>query len=218
MKLYLNYLSPYSQKTLVGLYEKEVKFTPEIVNLGDAEARAAYAKVYPLGKVPLLALDDGYLIPESTTILEYADQKFDTGTRLISDTDKDLARRTRFMDRQFDLYITEAFLRIFFAGDRPGVPPENPNAREVRRLEGANKTLRTTYDYLNRHFAKNTWALGDAFSLADCSAIGLFYSKMAVPLDDHPELARYVGRLAERPSIARVLKEAAPYIAKAGGK
>jgi glutathione S-transferase len=213
MKLYLNYLSPYSQKTLVGLYEKQIAFTPELVNLGDPEARAAYAKVYPLGKVPLLVLDDGYLIPESTTILEYADAHFDTGTRLIP-ADKDAARRTRFLDRQFDLYVNDAFQRVFFAGDRPGVPPENPNAREVRRIDGAKKTLRTTYDYLNHHFAKNTWALGDDFTMADCSAIALAYARMVVPFDDHPELGRYFGRLVERPSVARVLGEAAPYMPK----
>jgi glutathione S-transferase len=214
MKLYLNYLSPYSQKALVGLYEKEVAFTPELVNLGDPEARAAYAKIYPLGKVPLVVLDDGHLIPESTTILEYVEGHFDTGTRLIPE-DKDVARRTRFFDRQFDLYVNDAFQRVFFAGDRPGVPPENPNAREVRRIDGAKKTLRTTYDYLNHHFAKNTWALGEAFTMADCSAIALAYARMIVTFDDHPELGRYFGRLVERPSVARVLREAAPYMPKA---
>ena len=213
MKLYLNYISPYSQKTLVGLYEKEVAFTPEIVKLGDPEARAAYTKIYPLGKVPLLALDDGYLVPESTTILEYADGHFDTGTRLIP-ADKDLARRTRFFDRQYDLYVNEAFQRVFFAGNKPGVPPENPNAREVRRIESAKKTLRTTYDYLEQHFAKNTWTMGDAFTLADCAAVALVYARMVVPFDDHPALAHYLGRLVERPSVARVLREAAPYMPK----
>lgn len=217
MKLYFNHVSPYSQKTLAGLYEKDVAFTPETVNLFDLESRAAYAKLYPLGKVPLLQLDDGYLIPESSTILEYVDGRFDTGTRLIP-TDKDLARRTRFMDRQFDLYVNNTFQQIFFAGDKPGVPPADPNAREVRRIEGNKKTLRTVYDYLDGHFAKNTWALGDAFTLADCSAIALAYARMIVPFDDHPSLARYFGRLVERPSVARVLREAAPHMPKTGGK
>jgi glutathione S-transferase len=202
MKLYFNHVSPYSQKTLAGLYEKDVAFTPETVNLFDPESRAAYAKLYPLGKVPLLQLDDGYLIPESSLI----------------PADKDLARRTRFMDRQFDLYVNNTFQQIFFAGDKPGVPPADPNAREVRRLEGNKKTLRTVYDYLDGHFAKNTWALGDAFTLADCSAIALAYARMVVPFDEHPSLARYFGRLVERPSVARVLREAAPYMPKTGGK
>ena len=217
MKLYLNYLSPYSQKALVGLYEKEIAFTPEIVNVGDPTARAAYTKIYPLGKVPLLALADGYLIPESTTILEYAEGHFDTGTRLIP-ADKDGARRARFFDRQYDLYVNDAFQRIFFAGDRPGVPPTDPNAREIRRMEGAKKTLQITYDFLDRHFEKNTWTLGDAFSLADCAAVAFFYAKNIVPFDKPPALARYVGRLAERPSVSRVLREAAPYMPKPEGK
>lgn len=217
MKLHLNYLSPYSQKTLVGLYEKQVAFTPELVDLGNPEARAAYAKIYPLGKVPLLALDDGYLIPESTTILEYVDGHFDTGNRLIP-ADKDGARKARFFDRQYDLYVNDPFQRIFFAGDKPGVPPTDPNAREIRRIEGAKKTLRTVYDWLDKHFEKNTWSLGDTFTLADCSAIAFVYAKNVAPFDDHPSLARYVGRLVERPSVARVLKEAAPYMPKREGK
>ena len=194
MKLYFNYASPYSQKALVGLYEKEVAFKPETVELFDPEKRAAYLKLYPLGKIPLLQLDDGYLIPESSIILEYVDTHFDTGSRLIP-ADKDLARKARFMDRQIDLYVNDAFQRVFFAGDKPGVPPADPNARETRRIESAKRTIRTVYDFLDRHFAKNTWAIGDTFSVADCAAVSLGYARMVVPFDDHPELGRYFGRL-----------------------
>lgn len=211
MKLYFNYLSPYSQKTLVGLYEKEVAFVPESVQLFDPEKRAAYAKIYPLAKVPLLQLDDGYLIPESTTILEYVDAHFDTGARLIP-AEKDAARRARFLDRQFDLYVNDAFQRVFFAGDKPGVPPADPNARELRRIEGAKRTLRLMYDYLDRQFEKNTWALGDTFTIADCAAVALGYARNVVPMGDHPHLAHYFGRLMERPSVARVMREAAPHM------
>ncbi len=214
MKLYFNYLSPFSQKTLVGLYEKNVSFSPEIVNVGDPEARAAYKKIYPLGKVPLLALDDGYLIPESSIILEYVDTHFTTGTKLLP-ADPDLSRRTRFFDRQFDLYVTDPALTLFFAGDRPGVPPTDPHARETRRIENAQNRLRQMYDYLDHHFTKNTWTMGDDFSLADCAAVPLLTARRIVPIDDRKALNAYVNRLAERPSVARVLKEAAPYLAKA---
>lgn len=59
MKLYYHPLSTYSQKTLMALYEKEVPFEREIVNLRDPRQRTAYRRLYPLGKIPLLVRDDG---------------------------------------------------------------------------------------------------------------------------------------------------------------
>jgi glutathione S-transferase len=58
-----------------------------------------------------------------------------------------------------------------------------------------------------------TWALGDAFTLADCSAApALFYGNTIVPFEDTQDtLAAYLDRLMDRPSYARVLKEAEPY-------
>ena len=70
MKLHYFPLSTYSQKALIALYEKKVAFTPEIVDLQDPAARAAYRDIYPLGKVPLLTRDEGRMIPESTIIIE----------------------------------------------------------------------------------------------------------------------------------------------------
>ena len=54
MKLFYNPLSSYSQKTLLGFYEKQVPFEPHLVNLMDAAEKARFRKIYPLGKVPLL--------------------------------------------------------------------------------------------------------------------------------------------------------------------
>jgi len=54
MKLYYNPISTYSQKVLIALYEKGLDFDSEIVNLMDADARAQYREVYPLGKIPCL--------------------------------------------------------------------------------------------------------------------------------------------------------------------
>ena len=58
-----------------------------------------------------------------------------------------------------------------------------------------------------------TWAAGDAFTLADCAAAPpLFFAGKLVPFDDHRNLAAYFARLAERPSYARALDEAQPYL------
>ena len=63
--------------------------------------------------------------------------------------------------------------------------------------------------------AAKTWAMGEAFSLADCSAAPpLFYVNKVMPFDDaQTNTRRYLDRLMARASFARVLKEAQPYFA-----
>ncbi len=208
MKLYYHPLSTYSQKTLMAFHEKRVSFTPEIVNLFSPEGQAAYRKIYALGKIPLLTLDDGWTIPESSIIIEYLDTHFSSGTRLIPE-DKDLARRCRFHDRQFDLYVNEPFQKVFFDARRPEAE------RDPKGVAAAKERLDLMYTYFNKVLEKNTWVLGETFSMADCAAApSLAYLGATYPFDAHPHLKAYWGRLAERPSFKKVLAEAEPYIAK----
>ena len=68
---------------------------------------------------------------------------------------------------------------------------------------------------IDREMARRTWAMGDAFSLADCAAApALFYANEVFPIGEAEANARaYLDRLKARPSYARVLKEAEPYFA-----
>jgi glutathione S-transferase len=61
--------------------------------------------------------------------------------------------------------------------------------------------------------ATNTWAMGDAFSMADCAAApALYYANLVAPLAGaHDTAAAYLDRLMHRPSFARAEKEAEPY-------
>jgi glutathione S-transferase len=61
--------------------------------------------------------------------------------------------------------------------------------------------------------ADNTWAIGDAFSLADCAALPpLFYGNMVEPFGEtNKNVTAYFERLKARPSVARVLDGAEPY-------
>lgn len=211
MKLYYFPISTYSEKAVLALYEKQIEFTPEVVNLTTTDGRAAYEKVYPLGKVPLLIADDGRFVPESSIIIEYIDARSNKGPRLIPE-DRDLARQTRFYDRIFDCYVNEPFQTIFFDGRRPEAERNPTNvARARHRLE-------TVYKMLDKHFEKNEWAIGEHFTMAECAAgPALVGARMVQPFDSHKNLSRYFGRLVERPTFARVLEEAKPYLAKLMG-
>jgi glutathione S-transferase len=58
-----------------------------------------------------------------------------------------------------------------------------------------------------------TWAMGEAFTMADCAAApALFYADKVMPLGSaFPNAAAYLQRLTQRPAFARVLTEAEPY-------
>ncbi|MGZ3423926.1 MAG: glutathione S-transferase family protein [Polyangiales bacterium] len=211
MKLHYHPLSTYSQKTVLGFHEKQASFTPQIVQLSDPASKAAYLAINPLGKLPTLVLDDGYVIPESSIILEWLDTHVEGGTKLIPD-DKDLARKTRFHDRLADLYVNNPTATIFFDSLKPEAQ-RNPAA-----VKSAHETLDTMFGLLDKTFAKNTWVLGEVFTMADLAlAPSLAYLKMVKPYAAHKNLVAYAGRVHERPSYLKVAAEAAPLLAAMKG-
>lgn len=208
MKLYYYPLSTYSQKVLIACYEKSVEFTPELVFLFDEAQREAYRTIYPLGKIPLLVLDDGHWVPESSIIVEYLDTHYSDGPKLIPD-DADLSRQVRFKDRMYDLYLNEPVTALIFESWKP--EPE----RNQELIARSRSRIAVMYDFMEMNLAKQTWTNGEAFSLGDCAAAPpMFYAQEVAPFDARPNIVAYWQRLQERPSIRRVLDEAAPYLAK----
>jgi glutathione S-transferase len=210
MKLYYTPRSTYSQKALIALYEKRAEFTPVILSPVDPAERAELLKLTPLGKVPVLVLDNGWKIPESSIIIEYLDAHVPTGTRLIPD-DVDLARQTRFHDRLADLYVNDSVSKIFFDALRP------EGKRDPDGVAAAHQRLDTLFTGLDEHLGKRTWLMGDSFTMADCALIPpLGYARTLHPFDRWKNLASYANRAFERPSVQQVHRELAPYLAKAG--
>ena len=201
-------LASYCHKALIALYENDTPFTPNQVNLGDEGERAALLELWPIGKFPVLR-DDArdQTIPESTIIIEYLDRYYPSGVRLIP-AEADLALQVRLRDRFYDLYVHEPMQRI--VGDR--LRPLGK--KDPYGVEEARARLRTAYGMIDREMATRAWAMGDMFSLADCAAApALFYANEVLPFEENANVVAYFNRLKGRPSYARVLKEAEPYLA-----
>lgn len=210
MKLYYNPVSTFSQKVLMAFYEKNVAFQPMLVDLMNPEKKAEYKKVYPMGKVPCLIREDGWMIPESTTIIEYIDEAFSTGAKLIP-ADKELARQTRFHDRMADLYVNEPVSTIFFGSMRS--EEEKSQSFFKERQTRMRDTLEMSFVQLDRMFEKKTWVMGDQFTMADCALIPcLGYARMVYPFAKFSNLTSYFGRGVERPSFMKVMQEAEPML------
>lgn len=207
LTLYFHPLSSYCQKALIAFYENDTPFEPHFVDLGNEAASAEFRKLWPMAKMPVLrdkARDR--TIPEATIIIEYLALHYPGRTQLVP-ADPDLALQARLGDRFYDCYVHEPMQRI--VGDRLR-PPEK---RDPLGVELARKLLLTSYGMIEQEMANKPWAMGDAFSLADCAAApALFYANQVQPfVDSHRNVATYFERLMARPSFARAVEEAKPY-------
>jgi len=205
LKLYLHPLSSYCMKALIALYDADVPFEPVHVDLG-GETGAAFRKIWPIGKFPVLA-DGGRLIPESSILIDYLAQHYPSARSLLpADPDKALA--VRAADRFYDLHLHSHMQ--FVVGDR--IRPADK--RDAYGVEMAWGKIRTALGMIEKDMAGRTWAVGEDFTMADCAAAPpLFYINEDRPLaQSWPNAAAYLQRLKQRPSFARALKEAEPYM------
>src|SRR5262245_55365289 len=209
LKLYFHPLSSFCQKVLIALYENGTAFEPHVVDLMDAGEAAAFKKVWPIGRFPVLRDEaTGQTIPESSIIIEYLDQHHPGRTQFVPD-DPVIARETRLRDRFFDLYVNMPVGKIVTDKLRPA------GMNDTQGVEQARDQLQTALGLIEQDVAGRTWAVGDAFTMADCAAApALFYADKVMPFaGTHKNTAAYFGRLMERASYARALREAQPYFA-----
>lgn len=210
MSLTLHYhpLSSFCMKVLVALYENSVPFEPHIVDFGNEASAAAFKKLWPIGQFPVLRDEArGQTVPESSIIVEYLDQRFPGKARLIP-ADPELALETRARDRLFDLNVNVPMQKIVTDRIRPAGKNDPFGVEQARTL------LRTALGLAEKYLQGKTWAVGDVFTMADCAAApALFYANKVMPFGDtHGNVAAYFERLTRRPSFARVLEEAQPYL------
>ena len=207
LKLYFHPLSSFCHKVLIALYETGTPFEPRLLDLFSEIDESK--KIWPIGKIPVLRDEaNDRTIPETSIIIEYLAQYFPGKTQLFP-TDRDLCRQMRLRDRFYDLYVNVPMQKI--VTDR--LRPEGKN--DPFGVEEARALLQTSLGMVDQDMASNRWAMGDAFTMADCAAApALFYANVVMPFHEtHRHAAAYLQRLLERPSFARVIKEAQPYFA-----
>ncbi len=209
LTLYFHPLASYCWKVLIALYESETPFATRQIDLTEPEERAELERLWPVAKFPVLRDETRrQVVPESTIIIEYL-ALHHPGKACLLPADPDQARETRLRDRFYDNYVHEPMQRI--VADRLRAKDQ----RDALGVEQAHAKFELSYAMIEAEMASRTWAMGDDFTLADCSASpALYYANRVHPFgSNHPNVARYLERLTARPSFARVLREAEPYFA-----
>ena len=208
LELFMHPLASFCHKVLIALYENGTPFEPRIVDFADPVQAAALREAWEVGKIPVLRDPvRGITVAETSIIIEYLDRHH-PGPRPLVPRDPEAALQVRLWDRFFDLYVHTPMQKIVTDRLRPEGSGDPHGVAEARA------TLRTAYGMAEKQLVGHAWAVSADFTLADCAAApALFYAHIVEPFGpSRPNLTSYFDRLVERPSVARTLREARPYL------
>ncbi len=202
MKLLTSLTSPYGRKVRVVLLEKKIPFQLQVENpwLPDNTV----ADFNPLGKVPVLVLEDGVCVFDSRVIVEYLDHLTPVAHLIPGEVKSRLA--VRGIEALAD-GIIDAAVAVYLERKRP---LEQQSADWMMLQE---KTLFRGLEALSEALGEKPWFLGNAMTLADiASGCALAYLNLRFPeinwRDAHPNLTKLADKLAERSSF----KETVPVV------
>lgn len=156
MKLLYTTNSPYARKVRIVAIEKHVDIEPELVDLSDPDCPV---KNYnPLGKVPVLILDDGDSLYDSSVIAEFLDNRTPVAHLMPQDkTGKISVRRWEALADG----ICDAAVAVMLEQRKP-VEQQDP-AYIIKQLEKVKRGL----GVLNLDLTEKKWCVNEAFGLAD---------------------------------------------------
>jgi glutathione S-transferase len=203
MKLLASYTSPYARKVRIAIAEKKIEC--DLVEESPWAAGTSVPDYNPLGKVPVLVLDDGTALYDSRVIVEYLDTVSPV-SRLIPEPS-----RQRIAVKRWEALadgICDAAVAIVLETKRPA---KQQNAESLGRQR--QKIDRGLAEFANE-LGDKPWCCGDAYTLADiATGCALAYLDLRHPSIDwrgeYPSLLKLAEKLAKRQSFQDTVPPAA---------
>ena len=199
LKLIASKPSPYARKVRIALAEKKIEY--QMIESSGSDPAGPVHAWNPLGKLPVLILDDGTHLFDSRVIVEYIDLVSPV-SRLIPEP-----ARQRIAVKKWEALadgICDAAAAIVVERRRPAV------LQSEEWIDRQRRKIREGTAELSRELDERAWCHGETYSLADIAtgcALGYLDLRHA-ELDWralHPNLARLADKLAKRPPFADTL-------------
>ena len=199
MKLIGSVTSPYVRKVRVAMIEKrmDIAFKKEDVWSPDT----TIGESNPLGKVPVLVLDDGTCLFDSRVIVEFLDARSPMH-RLIPDSGRERAE-VKVWEALAD-GCQDAAVAILLERKRASeMQSHDWIARQARKVDAALASM-------SRSLGKSPWCYGNKFSLADIAVgVSLGYLCFRFPENHwpttYPNLRALYDKLMDRESFKETL-------------
>ena len=195
LKLINSPASPYGRKVRVALAEKKIEY--QVVEMSPAGDNPVHA-YNPLGKVPVLVLDDGTHLFDSRVIVEYIDSVSPV-SRLIPEP-----ARQRIVVRRWEALADGVCDAAGLINTERRRPATLQSAEWIARQD---RKIRQGVAEMTRELEDRAWCNGEAYSLADiATGCALGYLDLRYPDFDWraecENLARHFEKLGKRPSFA----------------
>jgi glutathione S-transferase len=201
MKLYSG-IGPSARTVRMFLAEKQLEVETVEVNLMRGEHLSDdFPANNPGGQLPVLQLDDGFILGESLAICDYLEE-LKPAPALLGITAKERAE-TRMWCRRIDLRIMEPAIQGFKASE--GYEFFKNRYYLVRSGAEELKTLsRKNLQWLEQQMKDQQFICGDRFSLADIQLFCFLEhnrGKGSAAPEDCPVLNAWFKRISERSSV-----------------
>ena len=186
--------SPYARKLRIALAEKGLPF--ELLTEVPWDSTTTTPRHNPLEKLPVLLLEDGSSVYESSYILQFLELKYPHVPLVPGDPDGWLAARKLevLCDGVCDAVVLSLFEKM-----RPAGGSAEWLARQRRKIDGG-------VGEMAKLVGDREWAVGGRFGLGDI-AVGTALGYLNVRFQEfswrtlHPNLARFSDRIEQRPSF-----------------
>ena len=206
MKLYDYKQAPNPRRVRIFMAEKGIEIETVQVNLMKLEQHSdAYKKINPLGEVPTLQLDDGSCISQTNAICQYLEDIFPE-TPLYGRNPLERAQvesQNHFIQMNGILAGGEAFRNASPNFKNRALSGPHAYAQIPELAERGLLRIDTLFAFLDKHFARQQFLVGDYFSVADITAfctLGLTrWVKKAIP-SECIHLQRWFDQVSSRPS------------------
>ena len=195
MKLVTSLTSPYGRKVRIVLLEKKIPFQLQVENpwLPDSPVN----DLNPLGKVPVLVLEDGVSVFDSPVIVDYLDTLTPVANLIPREA------RSRMAVRSVEALadgMTDAAVAAYLERKRA---PDKQDADWIALQE---KSLHRGLAALAEALGEKALFLGTAMTLADIATVcALAYLDLRFPKiqwrETYPNLAALADKLGERASF-----------------
>jgi glutathione S-transferase len=203
MKLLASLASPYTRKVRIVLAEKRIECDMELVDVNPADNPVNAHN--PLGKIPVLVLDDGTAVYDSRVIVEFLDGKSPI-SRLIPEDLRDriaVRRWEALADGVLDAGLLVRYESLRDKNEQSKAWSDKQLARMKRGMEQMASEL-----------SERQWCHGERYSLGDIAVgccLGWLGFRKPGDVDWHkgyPVLARHYEKLMTRAAFADTVPQA----------